>query len=319
MDVDAGFGTARGFRLRFKGLPVLGSPYVTFPLDDRRKSGVLTPSFTNRDSTGLDISLPIYLNLAPNYDLTLTTRYMRQRGAQASSEFRYLLPGTEGQIRFEYLPEDSDLGISRRYFSYSNNTSLGEAWQIVADIRDISDFFYFEDMHNNLSVASQTHLNRALELSYRARRWSFLARAQDIQTIDPFIGPGLEPYRRLPQFLLSGDWGNNVVRLSSRNELVQFDRQIGVTGWRLDLEEELSLDFRRPGMFLTPALALRQTNYQLDEESVERFRLWQPGNRVLPHPPRRQPRRGPDVRAHRARARLDADHRTAGALRPRAL
>ena len=271
MDVDAGFGTARGFRLRFKGLPVLGSPYVTFPLDDRRKSGVLTPSFTNRDSTGLDISLPIYLNLAPNYDLTLTTRYMRQRGAQASSEFRYLLPGTEGQIRFEYLPEDSDLGISRRYFSYSNNTSLGEAWQIVADIRDISDFFYFEDMHNNLSVASQTHLNRALELSYRARRWSFLARAQDIQTIDPFIGPGLEPYRRLPQFLLSGDWGNNVVRLSSRNELVQFDRQIGVTGWRLDLEEELSLDFRRPGMFLTPALALRQTNYQLDEESVERF------------------------------------------------
>lgn len=271
MDVDAGFGTARGFRLRFKGVPVLGSPFVTFPLDDRRKSGVLTPSFTNRDSTGLDISLPIYLNLAPNYDLTITTRYMRQRGAQASSEFRYLLPGTEGQIRFEYLPKDSDLGIARRYFSYSNNTNLGEAWQIVADIQDISDFFYFEDMHNNLSVASQTHLNRAVELSYRAPRWSFLARAQDIQTIDPFIGPGFEPYRRLPQFLLSGNWRRNAVRLMSRNELVQFDRRIGVTGWRLDLEEELSLDFRRPGMFLTPALALRQTNYLLDEDSVERF------------------------------------------------
>ena len=273
MDVDAGFGTARGFRLRFKGVPVLGSPYVTFPLDDRRKSGVLTPSFTNRDSTGLDIALPVYLNLAPNYDLTFTTRYMRQRGAQASTEFRYLLPGTEGQIRFDYLPEDADLGIARRYFSYANETNLSERWQIVADIQDISDFFYFEDMHNNLSVASQTHLNRAVEMSYRAPRWSFLSRIQDIQTIDPFIGPGMEPYQRLPQFLISGDWRRNAVRLTSRNELVQFDRRIGVTGWRLDLDEEVSLDFRRPGMFLTPGLALRHTNYRLDEDSVERFAL----------------------------------------------
>ena len=271
MDVDAGLGTARGFRLMFKGLPVMGSPWVTFPLDDRRRSGVLTPNFTNRDTTGLDVSVPVYLNLAPNYDLTLTSRYMRRRGAQISTEFRYLLPGTEGQVRFEYLPQDADLGTERRYFRYDNETALGDSWRIVADIQDISDFFYFEDMHNSLSVASQTHLNRAIELSYRAPRWSFLGRIQDVQTIDPFIGPGFEPYRRVPQFLISGNWRRNALRMTSRNELVQFDRPIGVTGWRLDLDEELSLDFRRPGMFLTPALALRQTNYLLDEESVERF------------------------------------------------
>ena len=271
MDVDSGFGTARGFRLMFKGLPVMGSPWVTFPLDDRRKSGVLTPSFSNRDRTGADISVPIYLNLAPNYDLTLTTRFTRRRGTQANSEFRYLLPRTTGQLQFEYLPEDAELGFSRSYFGYSNDTRLGEAWQFVANVQEVSDSFYFEDLRNSLSEASQTHLDRALQLSYRAPRWSFLARAQDIQTIDPFINPGLEPYRRLPQFLMSGNWRRNVFRLISRNELVRFDRRIGVTGWRLDLEEELSLDFRRPGMFLTPTLALRQTNYWLDEESVERF------------------------------------------------
>ena len=77
----------------------------------------------------------------------------------------------------------------------------------------------------------------------------------------------------MPQFLVSGNWRRNAVRLISRNELVRFDRKIGVTGWRLDLEEELSLQLRRPGMFLTPALALRQTNYWLDEDSVERFGL----------------------------------------------
>ena len=205
MDVDSGFGTARGFRLMFKGVPVLGSPYVTFPLDDRRKSGMLTPSFSNRDRTGADISVPIYLNLAPNYDLTLTTRFTRRRGTQANTEFRYLLPRTEGQLQFEYLPKDADLKYSRSYFSYSSDTRLGEAWRLFASVQEVSDPFYFEDLRNSLSETSQTHLNREVELSYRAPRWSFLARAQDIQTIDPFIGPGLAPYRRLPQFLVSGE------------------------------------------------------------------------------------------------------------------
>ena len=322
MDVDAGFGTARGFRLRFKGFPVLASPWVTFPLDDRRKSGVLTPTFSNRDSTGVDVSLPVYLYLAPHYDFTFTTRYMRERGTQGNSEFRYLLPRTEGQIRFEYLPEDRRLGISRRYFSYRNDTDLSESWQFVADLQQVSDFFYFEDMHNNLSAASQTHLNRAFELGYRAPRWSFLGRVQDMQTIDPFIGPGLEPYRRLPQFLLSGDWRRNAFRLDSRNELVRFDREIGVTGWRLDLEEEAEPPPQPPRHVPDPRAgpAAHQLLAGRGQRGTLRLRVRrQPGDEFLAHTSRRQPRRRPDVRARRARARLAADHRAAGALRPRAL
>ncbi len=268
MDMDSGFGTARGFQLRFKGVPVLGSPYVTFPLDDRRKSGVLTPSFSNRDRTGMDVSVPVYLNLAPNYDLTLTSRYMRERGFQADTEFRYLLPGTEGQVRFEYLPEDLRLGFTRSYFSFNNDTRLGESWRIAADLQEISDFYYFEDMHNSLGAASQTHLDRTVEISYHAPRWSFLGRVQDVQTIDPFIGPESQPHQRLPQFLISGNWRRNALRLTSRNELVRFDRRTGAAGWRLDLDEELSLELRRPGMFLTPAIGLRQTSYRLDGERV---------------------------------------------------
>ena len=266
MDVEGGSGIARGFRLNFKGVPILAAPYVTFPLDDRRKSGLLTPSFSNRGRTGLDISVPVYLNLAPNYDLTVTSRYMHERGAQANSEFRYLLPGTEGQVRFEYLPEDSRTGESRRYLNLTHETMLGMGWRIIADIQDISDDFYFEDLHNSLSAASQTHLNRAVEFSYRAPRWSLRGRVQDYQTIDPFIGAEDEPYRRAPQFLFSGDWPGNVARFSSRNELVQFDRAEGAAGWRLDLDEELSLAFTRPGMFLTPGVGLRHTRYWLEED-----------------------------------------------------
>ena len=319
MDIEAGSGTARGFRLRFKGVPVLGSPFVTFPLDERRKSGVLTPTFSNRDRTGMDIALPVYINLAPNYDLTFTTRYMRERGALADTEFRYLLPGTTGQLRFEYLPEDAKLGITRNHFSFRNDTRLGEALQLVADVQEISDFFYFEDMHNSLSVASQTHLNRAVQVSFRAPRWSLLGQVQDIQTIDPFIGPGFEPYRRMPQFLFRGDWANRLVRLDSRSELVRFDRRIGVTGWRFDLEEELSLQFRRPGMFLTPAVALRQTNYWLDEESVDRFGLGSRETEISRTLPVASLDAGLTFERTAPRPRLDTDHRAAGAVRARAV
>lgn len=264
MDVEAGFGTARGVKLRFKGVPILGAPYLTFPIDDRRKSGILTPSFSNRDRTGLDISVPYYLNLAPNYDMTIEPRFMRERGLQVNTEFRYLLPGTQGQLNFDYMPDDSKADLSRRYFNLNHESMFGERWRVVANVQEVSDNNYFEDLGNSLSVTSQTHLDRYLDISYRAPQWSLLARMQDYQTIDPFIASVDEPYARIPQFLFSGRWSKNWIRFTSDNELVKFERDVGATGWRMDLTEEISFPFAKPGMFLTPAIALRQTNYSLD-------------------------------------------------------
>jgi len=264
MNIEEGFGTARGVRLRFKGVPILAAPYMTFPIDDRRKSGLLTPNLSNRDRTGLDISIPYYLNLAPNYDLTIVPRYMRERGAQVTSELRYVLPGTQGQFNFEYLPNDSKANLSRNYLNFSHETMFGTGWRMVANVRGVSDDNYFEDLGNSLSVTSQTHLDRHLDFLYRAPAWSFLTRVQDYQTIDPLIDAENEPYERIPQFVFSGRWDRSIMRFTSENELVNFDRGVGTTGWRLDLTEEVEFAFARPGMFLTPAIALRQTNYWLD-------------------------------------------------------
>ena len=266
MDIESGFATARGVRLNFKGVPILAAPYMTFPIDNRRRSGLLTPNLSNRDRTGLDISIPYYLNLAPNYDMTIVPRYLQDRGAQVTTEFRYLFSGTQGQLDFEYIPDDAQMDLSRSYLSLAHDSPLGRAWRVIANIQHVSDDNYFEDLGNSLSVASQTHLDRRIDFTYRAPRWSLLARLQAYQTIDPSIAAVDEPYQRVPQFLFSGRWDRNVVRFDSDNELVNFQRDVGATGWRMDLTEELALAFARPGMFLTPAVALRQTNYWLDEE-----------------------------------------------------
>jgi LPS-assembly protein len=267
-DLDAGVATARGVKLRFMGVPILYTPYLSFPLNDGRKSGFLTPSFADRDRTGLDISVPYYLNLAPNYDLTLEPRYMSKRGTQLISDFRYLLPQSGGQLRYEVLPDDTELNRARGYLNLQHHTEIRNTWQILSGIENVSDDFYFEDLSGGIGVTSQTHLNRYVDIGYYARSWSVLSRLQDYQTIDPLIEDIDQPYRRVPQFLFRGRWLGSTLGFNSTNELVNYDRDVGVTGWRFDANEEVSLRFMRPGFFVTPAVALRQTNYWLDQEGA---------------------------------------------------
>ena len=263
-DVNGGLGTARGVKLDFKGVPILYAPYFSFPIDNQRKSGFLTPDISDRDRTGFDLSVPYYLNLAPNYDLTLEPRYMSKRGLQLRSDFRYLMPNSRGQIGWEYLPEDDETQTTRRYVNLAHESLFGDNWQLLAGVEEVSDATYFEDLGTTLAVTSQTHLNRFVDAAYFAQDWSLLTRFQNYQTIDTTLVDEDRPYERVPQMLFEGNWFGRVLGFDSNTELVSFDRNVGVTGWRLDSTQELSLRFARAGMYLTPAVAARQTNYWID-------------------------------------------------------
>jgi LPS-assembly protein len=267
LDINGGVGTARGVKLDFKGVPILYAPYFTFPINNERKSGFLTPDISSRDRTGFDLTVPYYLNLAQNYDLTLEPRYMSERGTQVRSDFRYLLRNSRGEFGFEYLPDDRETQLTRRYVNLQHESLFGgrDQLQVLAGIEEVSDDAYFEDLGSSLSVTSQTHLDRFLDLTYYAPNWSLLTRFQNYQTIDPVLTDAEQPYERVPQVVFGGRWLGSLLMFDSSTELVNFDRNVGTTGWRLDSTQELSLRFARAGMFLTPAIALRQTNYWLDD------------------------------------------------------
>jgi LPS-assembly protein len=267
LDINGGVGTARGAKLDFKGVPIMYVPYFTFPINDERKSGFLTPDVGRRDRTGFDLTVPYYLNLAPNFDLTLEPRYMSSRGMQVGSDFRYLLPNSRGDFGFEYLPDDNETATTRRYANLRHESLFGarDQFQVLAGVEEVSDDAYFEDLGSSLSVTSQTHLNRFLDLTFFAPNWSLLTRLQNYQTIDPVLTDIERPYERVPQMVFGGRWLGQLLMFDSSTELVNFDRNVGTTGWRLDSTQELSLRFARAGMFLTPAIALRQTNYWIDD------------------------------------------------------
>jgi LPS-assembly protein len=259
-------GILRGATLRFKNVPVFKTPYFSVPLDDRRKSGFLTPKIAERDRIGFDVMVPYYLNLAPNYDLLLEPRYMEDRGTQIGSRFRYLMPRSTGELDIEYQDDDRVLDRSRYFVDFGHETLFGVNWVLTANIENVSDAAYFEDLGENLGTISQTHLERYVDLAYYGPRWSLITRAQEYQTIDNQIAPADRPYERLPQMLFHGRWGDRVIGFESLAEAVKFDRTIGETGWRLDTTHELSLRFTRPGYYVTPAIGFRQTNYHVDGE-----------------------------------------------------
>ena len=99
LDTNSGVGTAKGMKLRFKSVPILYLPHMSFPISDARKSGFLTPEIGSSARSGNEIRVPYYWNIAPNYDATITPRLLTDRGLQIAANFRYLTRRNEGRVR----------------------------------------------------------------------------------------------------------------------------------------------------------------------------------------------------------------------------
>ena len=265
LDTDKGVGTAKGIKLQFKGVPILYAPYLTFPLSDARKSGLLAPEVGSAGRSGNEIRLPYYWNIAPNYDATITPRQLTSRGLQLETQFRYLTPRNDGVIGADYLADDSTVNKARHQMRLKHRTLFENGWRNRIDYREVSDNQYFEDLGGSQSISSITHLNRSVRFDYFSERFSLFGQLQDYQTIDDAILPVDEPYRRVPQLLASGSWPVSFLRLGARAEVVNFDRDEGVAGWRVNAAPSLEIPIARPGWFITPAVSLDYTRYQLSD------------------------------------------------------
>jgi LPS-assembly protein len=148
---------------------------------------------------------------------------------------------------------------------FNHRTLFDNGWRNRIRYRGVSDSQYFEDLGGSLSVSSLTHLNRYVRFDRYSERLSLFAQVQDYQTIDDAILPDEEPYRRLPQLLLSANLPVSAVRLAVDSEIVNFERGTGVTGWRFNVAPSVEVPFERPGWFFTPAIAYDYTRYALDD------------------------------------------------------
>ena len=264
LDSGRDIGTAQKAVLYFKGVPLLASPYMTFPLSEARKTGFLPPSIGTSNKGGLEVSTPYYINIAPNRDLTLYPRVISQRGLQLGAHARYLGDTYSGQTRVEGIMNDRPTGESRGALSLLHSHRLAPSLSFNANVNIASDDEYPNDFPHSITNSRQRLLPRDVSLTYARPYWSLSARASGYQVLQDPIVPIGRPYDRLPQISLN----------AARQEVGGFDLGMGsdftrfyhpdlVRGDRSVINPRLSYPILAPGYFITPRLSLHASSYNL--------------------------------------------------------
>ncbi|NMY74497.1 LPS-assembly protein LptD [Pseudomonas sp. WS 5071] len=293
-----GFGTATNVTLRVKDIPVFYTPYIYFPIDDRRQSGFLPPSFSSSTDTGFMLVTPYYFNLAPNYDATLYPRYMTKRGLLMEGEFRYLTESSEGQFGAAYLndkddkrKEQTDYKDTRYMLNWQHKGGLDSRVLTEVDYTKISDPYYFQDLQSEqIGVESQDYVNQQGSVTYRGDTFNAKLNAQAYQLATV---TQITPYNKLPQITFNGalPYHPGGVNFNYNTELVRFERDLEsgnyvnengtsdprldtnvkglarANGTRLNLAPSMSLPMTASYGYVTPTLKYMYTQYDLDLDS----------------------------------------------------
>lgn len=265
-----GYGVARGAQLRLAGIPVFYTPWMSFPIDDRRRSGFLYPRFGNTNDNGVEFSVPYYWNFRPNQDATFIPRWYSDRGFMLSGEYRFLSPRSEGTLDYSYMPDDRLADTDRYHYLGRFRAALNPRWKAEARIERVSDDAYFEDFGANLALTSRQYLRSNAGLDGAGRYWIFSTLLDDFQVIDDAVRPGRLPYRRLPRsaFLLEAPLGRQGFMIDLDAEAVYFHRDAGITGARLDVYPSLVWNLYRYWGFVRASAGYRHTRYELDLEGA---------------------------------------------------
>ena len=269
IDKNRDLGVARGASIVFLDHTILYTPYISFSLNQQRKSGLLSPHYGTASTTGTEITMPYYWNIAPNRDMTFYPRLMTKRGLQLGTELRYLDTSYRGDARFEYLPDDQQLGRSRYGYFFKHAHNFSNGWTGALNVNRVSDDRYFTDMSTLVAVTSRVTLPNEAVLA-RTGSWgngtyNLSALAQQWQTLqtDPqaLLTP---PYNRMPQVTLTG-FRQDVLRsdLDVLASYVDFQHPNLVSGKRLLAYPSLSMPLQSSYAYVTPKIGVHATRYMI--------------------------------------------------------
>lgn len=291
MDFESNEGRAENAVIRFKGVPILAAPVLTFPLSDERKSGFLPPSFDVDSKSGFELSQPYYWNIAPNRDATITPTLSTRRGAGLQAEFRYLENSDQGSIQVMALPNDQVAGRDRGMVNAQHKGELTQAgspsltnyefqWLRVSDDDYWKDFTRTRDTITPRLYDSHAGIERQINTrawGLGASQTSLYARVQTWQTLqdlDPDAGADakiISPYRREPQIgLRSRSTSDSGLIWNFETEVNRFGNEDStrVTGDRVHALGTISRPFGDAGWNFTPKISLNAASYALDRNDA---------------------------------------------------
>src|ERR1700722_18931359 len=246
LDTAAGEGVGRGAIVDVHNIPIAYLPWISFPLNDARKSGFLFPEFSTSSRSGAMLATPWYWNIAPNQDATFTPTYYSNRGLDLSAQYRVLSADNRGSLDASYLPSDRAYGLElkdeghfdpnsdRSYIRFLDRLQLPDNTRVDTSIESVSDTEYFEDFSQGSQSTSTPFLARSIAVSHRDDIWNLRAQVLGFQTLDNTLPDnGLvdeRPYIQLPRLNASALWSPQrwpTLVTGFDTELVNFTRSVG--------------------------------------------------------------------------------------------
>ena len=270
LDYEADEGRADHPRLRFFDQTLFAFPHAAFPLENRRRSGLLTPYYSQTSQRGLEFGIPYYWNIAPERDATFTPVWMARRGFQLKSDLRYMQPQHVGELRYEYLPDDPVFGRTRTGLSWSHTQNFAPGLMGQIDYNKVSDERYFVDLASQVKQVSTGNLPQDMFVVkngvVRSGSYFAQARLEKFQTLQDPLAPILPPYWRLPQLNGSANY-NDIIGLFDSvlpGEYVRFQHPTLVEGSRATFSPTLTMPRISPGWYVTPKAGVRYVSYDLE-------------------------------------------------------
>jgi LPS-assembly protein len=209
----------KGARLELFGLPVIPIPGLSHPVGEGSGSGLLVPDVRFSRVNGMQVSLPYYINLAPNRDLTVTGSVFTEALPMASATYRALTDRGAYQIT-GYATAGSRIPVGaggigatsqndfRGYFDATGRFQLNEAWSISGSVRATTDrtFLRRYDISREDRLRSTIEAERIGPNSYFSLAgWATQTlRVNDPQGQVPIALPVVDWRMRLPDTVAGG-------------------------------------------------------------------------------------------------------------------
>ncbi len=264
LDRTSGDGTGKNVTARFMGIPVFYTPWIRFPIGSARKSGFLAPTLGNSSDSGLSLEMPWYWNMAANRDAIVAPRWLTDRGLQLQSGYRHLHHAGLAQVGVEYL-RDREFDDDRYLTSIEYQGAVVPGIELDLFYNRASDRRYFEDLGDGLGLSSTQYIEQSGRLSYLGKHWELAAFMQGFQGVDPSMSSGEDPFKRLPQLELKGNYlsASGGFDYFIENEWVRFQHDDKIDGERLHLKLAVERPFESAAYFVHPGIRLTHTRYDL--------------------------------------------------------
>lgn len=277
-------GHSYNMMLKYKNIPIFYTPFISYPLTDKRQSGILTPSFGSAGDSGTSLSVPYYFNLAENYDATVEVTSMSDRGVMFDNELRYLGFNESTLLNFTHLESDDEFGDDRYLYMINDNRILYDNMSVGNNPRRfilrsdinysrVSDLDYFDDFGNSLSTASQSNVKREIRLFGTSSSNEYTL-DYDLSTLSyqPTQSGVNEQYQTVPSLKLNyKNKSTSTLNYNLRASIDKFEHKDNTKaeGARYLIYPSIQMPIVTDGWELTSKLGIRHVDYDLDNNVSE--------------------------------------------------